>query len=72
MDYNIIKSTNRPYVPHSRVGWIKPVIEEHLHDFAKNPSLSFEKTNLRGYVAQVDLSIWFNFFDRNNFLVEFI
>ena len=24
-------------MPHSRVGWIKPIIEEHFHDFPKIP-----------------------------------
>ena len=28
-------STNRPPVPHSRVGWIKPFTEEHSHEFTK-------------------------------------
>ena len=39
-------------VPHSRVGWAKPITEEHFHTFAKIPSWSFQETNLRCYVAQ--------------------
>ena len=39
-------------MPDSRVGWIKPITEEHLHDFTKISSGSFQETNLRGYVAQ--------------------
>ena len=30
-------STNRPPVPHSRVGWIKPITEEHFNNLAKIP-----------------------------------
>ena len=41
-------------MPHSRVGWIKPITEEAFHDFAKIPSRNFEKTNLRGYVTHED------------------
>ena len=40
---------NRPPLPHSRVGWSKPIT-----------SGSFQETNLRGYVAQkIDYSIYF-------------
>ena len=48
----LLISTNGPLVPHSRVGWIKPITEGHIHDLAKVPSRSFQETNLRGYVAQ--------------------
>ena len=34
------------------VGWIKPITEEHFHDFAELPSGCVKVTNLRGYVAQ--------------------
>ena len=49
--FNLI-STNGSYLPHSRVGWIKPITEEHFHDFPKIHSGSFHETNLRDYVAQ--------------------
>ena len=38
-------------MPLSRIGWIRPITEEYFNDFAKNPSGSIQKTNLRGYVA---------------------
>ena len=41
-------SSNRPRVPHSRVGWMEPITEEDSHDLAKISSGSFRETNLRG------------------------
>ena len=49
---NNIISTNRPPMPLSRVGWSKPITEEHFHDLAKILSGRFQETNLHGYVAQ--------------------
>ena len=43
-------------MPHSRVGWVKPITEEHFHDFAEIPSGTFQESNLPGYVAQKSIS----------------
>ena len=45
-------SANRPPIQHSRVGWIRPIKEEHFHNFAKIRSRSFQETNQRDYVVQ--------------------
>ena len=45
-------STIRPPVPHSHVGWLKPITEGHSHDFTKILLEAREEINLRGYVAQ--------------------
>ena len=49
---DILISTYRPPMSHSRVGWIKPITEEHFHDIARIPSENFQESNLRGFVAQ--------------------
>ena len=47
-------------MPHTRVGSIKLITEEHFYEFAKILSGNFEEANLRGYLAQkID---WLDFF----------
>ena len=59
LDVDSYISTNRPSVPHSRGGCIKPITDKHFHNFVKIPSGSFQETNLRGYVAQDVLKLIF-------------